>query len=157
MHGILLFSGNSRRYGLNMKCFRIGCLVLVAFFLLGAVAVWKICIATPANVAHYRELVRTRKVNQAQRILFDLKVINAAIDRYTIKHNLPSGTIIDFEDLQAELKQLPGFANFNNIDLLGNQFNNGEPYRAETFPMVNFVTAQALSDSVEAKFWSPFY
>jgi hypothetical protein len=100
--------------------------------------------------------LRARKRSQATRVLEGLSMIDSAIDQYAIEHNQPSGTVVEFKDLQRYMKVGSPIYLSNNKDVLGNAYNGGEPYKVDSIPKVSPVTFQALSDVTDATFWSPY-
>lgn len=117
------------------------CFVLVAVIgLLAAIAV--------------PNFLRARKRSQATRVLQDLRLIDAAIDQYSIEHNKKPGTRVEWADIEQYLRPESQLAQSSGRDILGNSF--GPEFKVDSNPIVPTQTYQALSDVAPAEFWAPF-
>jgi prepilin-type N-terminal cleavage/methylation domain-containing protein len=101
--------------------------------------------------------LRARKRSQASRMLEDLRLLDAALDQYTIQNNKQSGSTANFSDLRVFIKQGSVLYNANNKDLYGNDYNDGDIYTVDGTPKVNAATFDSLSDVVAPDFWSPYH
>lgn len=98
--------------------------------------------------------LRARKRSQATRTLEDLRIIDAAIDQYAIEHNKPTGTRVEWDDLQGYFRPGSKLSNSGGLDVLGNRF--GPEFAVDALPVVPDATFEVLSDVAPAEFWSPF-
>ena len=97
--------------------------------------------------------LRARKRSQAADVLNDLRLLDAAMAQYAIDNNKPSGVEVTLQDLRPYLKK--GGTLYNTgADIFGNSFDN---FAVDSVPLVPTETAEALSDVVDASFWSPYY
>ena len=96
---------------------------------------------------------RSRKRSQATQVLEDLRVIDAAIDLYSIENNKTNGNAIVWADIQAYLKNGTRLYSSGGNDILGNAFTIPT---VENSPRVSGTTFAALSDVAPAAFWSPY-
>ena len=96
--------------------------------------------------------LRARKRSQATRVLEDLRLIDAAIDQYSIEHNKDSGAPVGWADVQTYLR--PGRLSQSGTDILGNSF--GTQFKVDSMVPVPAKTYEALSDVAPADFWDPF-
>jgi prepilin-type N-terminal cleavage/methylation domain-containing protein len=109
---------------------------------------------------------RARERSQATRMLQDLRVLNAAVDQYTIDYNKASGQKYAWTDIQAYIKagtQLYDAIPSNGRsppDLLGNRYRStkiiDEPYPDCEDVALNPTTFGVLSDVAPLNFWSPY-
>lgn len=97
--------------------------------------------------------LRARKRSQATRMLNDLRVIDYALDRWTIEKNKVPGDAALFADLKPYLKDASQLYQ-SGRDLLG--FPLG-PYHVDQNPRVTAAAWDAFSDVAPAEFWSPYY
>ena len=97
--------------------------------------------------------LRSRKRSQATQVLQDLRVIDSAIDLYSIENNKTNGNAIIWADIQAYLKTGTRLYTSSGKDILGNTFTIPT---VENSPKVNATTFAALSDVAPAAFWSPY-
>jgi prepilin-type N-terminal cleavage/methylation domain-containing protein len=98
-------------------------------------------------------LMRARKRAQATRMLNDLRVIDYALDRWTIEKNKVEGDVAIFADLKPYLKDSSQIYQTGR-DLLG--FPLG-PYHVNQNPRITPSAWDAFSDVAPAEFWSPYY
>jgi prepilin-type N-terminal cleavage/methylation domain-containing protein len=96
--------------------------------------------------------LRARKRSQATRVLEDLRLIDAAVSQYAIEKSKASGTTLIFSDLQPYLKPSSPLYNTGK-DILGHRYRN---FIVDQYPQMSGRTATALSDVVDASFWSPY-
>lgn len=97
--------------------------------------------------------MRARKRSQATRMLNDLRVIDYALDRWTIERGKVPGDAALFNDLKPYLKDGSQLYQ-SGRDLLG--FPLG-PYYVDQNPRVTAAAWDAFSDVAPAEFWSPYY
>ncbi len=97
--------------------------------------------------------LRSRKRSQATQVLEDLRIIDGAIDLYSIENNKTNGNAIVWADVQLYLKNGSRLYTSSGKDILGNAFTIPT---VENSPKVNTVTFNALSDVAPATFWSPY-
>ncbi len=96
--------------------------------------------------------LRARKRSQATRILNDLRLIDSAVDQYSIETNRSTGATVNTVDWTAYLKK--GSVLYNTgTDILGNGFG---PQSVDTLPKVPHNSFLALSDVAPVGFWSPY-
>jgi prepilin-type N-terminal cleavage/methylation domain-containing protein len=96
--------------------------------------------------------LRARKRSQATRILNDLRLIDNAVDMYAIERNKATGAVVNVADWTAYLKT--GSNLYTSArDILGNSYGN---QTVDTLPRVPTSSKNALSDVVDATFWSPY-
>lgn len=112
-------------------------------------------IALLASVA-VPNFLRARKRAQATRMMDDLRLIDAALDRYAADYSKAGGTAVTWEDLQPYLKKNIVLYNSNGIDLLGNPINDGPVFSVDNIPRVNSSSFSSLSDVAPREFWVPF-
>jgi prepilin-type N-terminal cleavage/methylation domain-containing protein len=98
--------------------------------------------------------LRSRKRSQATQILEDLRVIDGAIDQYSIEYNKSNGNSIAWTDIQLYIKKGTRLYTSNGTDLLGNAFTIPT---VENSPKVSTTSFAALSDVAPTTFWSPYY
>lgn len=98
--------------------------------------------------------IRARKRSQATRVLEDLRMIDAAIDQYSIEHNKRAGTRVEWTDIQTYLRPNSTLSTSGGRDILGNRF--GPEFTVDSVPTVPTETYRALSDVAPAEFWEPF-
>ena len=110
-------------------------------------------IALLASIA-VSNFIRGRKRSQATLILEDLRIIDSAIDQYAIEGNRSSGATVQWADIQKYLKTGSPIYNSGGNDLLGNAIGG---FSVDSFPRLNSVTFNKLSDIAPSDFWSPFY
>ena len=97
--------------------------------------------------------LRARKRTQATRILEDLRVLEYALDRWSIEKNKTVGDIASLSDLRPYLKSETVLYN-TGVDLLGNAY--GPDFPVDYMPQVADATFDALSDVAPLEFWSPY-
>ena len=97
--------------------------------------------------------LRARKRSQATQVLEDLRLIDSAIDQYSIENNKGSGDTVSWDAIKAYLKTGSKLYNADNKDLMGNTFG---AHAVDKIPNVPDATFTALSDVAPNTFWSPF-
>ena len=95
---------------------------------------------------------RARKRAQATRILNDLRVLDYALDRWTIENNKVPGDTAVFNDLKPYLKTSQLLE--TGTDILGNPFG---PFSVDVTPKVSPSAFTALAEVAPPEFWSPYY
>lgn len=96
--------------------------------------------------------LRARKRSQATRVLEDLRLIDGAMSLYAIEKNKAAGTTLAFSDLQPYFKRSTPLYNTGR-DILGHRYRN---FIVDQYPQMSGRTSTALSDVVDASFWSPY-
>ncbi len=96
--------------------------------------------------------LRARKRSQASKILNDLRLIDAAVDQYSIETSKSTGSTVNVSDWTNYLKKdTTLFA--TGKDLFGDDYG---PQTVDTLPKVPASAYATLSDVADAAFWSPF-
>lgn len=98
--------------------------------------------------------LRSRKRSQATQVLEDLRVIDGAIDQYSIENNKSNGNSIGWADIQVYIKTGSRLYMSNGNDILGNAYTIPT---VESSPKVSLTTFNALSDVAPSSFWSPYH
>jgi prepilin-type N-terminal cleavage/methylation domain-containing protein len=96
--------------------------------------------------------LRARKRSQASRILNDLRLIDNACDMYAIETNRKTNDPIRIADWTNYLKKGSNLYLTGN-DILGHAYG---AQKVDSIPSVPSATKTALSDVVDATFWSPY-
>jgi prepilin-type N-terminal cleavage/methylation domain-containing protein len=96
--------------------------------------------------------LRARKRSQATHVLEDLRIIDAAMSLYAVERNKAAGAALVFSDLQPYLKRSTPLYNTGR-DILGHRYRN---FIVDQYPQMSGRTVTALSDVVDASFWSPY-
>ena len=96
--------------------------------------------------------LRARKRSQASRILNDLRLIDAAVDQYSIETGRTTGATVDIPDWTNYLKKDTVLYRTGQ-DLFGNTYGSQAVDTLPTVPANAFAT---LSDVADAGFWSPY-
>jgi prepilin-type N-terminal cleavage/methylation domain-containing protein len=99
--------------------------------------------------------LRARKRSQATRTLEDLRMIDAAIDQYSIETNKSGASAVAWADIKNYLKSGTALYNGTGSDMFGNSYNGGT-YTVDGIPKVSTSTFGTLSDVAPAEFWSPY-
>ena len=89
---------------------------------------------------------------QAENALNDLRLLDAAIDQYTIEHNAANGIKLKFADLLPYFKK--GSRITFNRDPLGNSYGDG--FITGKLPTVCAATWNAFASVTNAEFWKPY-
>jgi prepilin-type N-terminal cleavage/methylation domain-containing protein len=100
--------------------------------------------------------LRARKRSEASRVLEDLRMIDSAIDQYSIENNLASGSTVTWSAIVNYIKTGTALYTSGGVDMFGNQYNNGTVFTTDGVPKVNTNTFNALSDVAPSSFWSPY-
>src|SRR5712691_1059621 len=95
--------------------------------------------------------LRARKRSQASRILNDLRMIDSAVDQYSIETNRKTGDTVNVADWTNYLKKGSLLYNSGN-SLLGSPYGN---QFVDTIPKVIPADLAVLSDVASDGFWSP--
>jgi prepilin-type N-terminal cleavage/methylation domain-containing protein len=96
--------------------------------------------------------LRARKRSQASRILNDLRMIDSAVDQYSIETNRTTGATVNIADWTNYLKK--GSLLYNSgKSLLGSDYGNQVVDTIPTVPPNDYAT---LSDVAGVGFWSPY-
>jgi prepilin-type N-terminal cleavage/methylation domain-containing protein len=130
---------------LQSKSHRAG-FTLVEIMIVVAIIALLAAIAVPS-------LQRARKRTQATRILEDLRVLEYALDRWSIEKNKTIGDVATIADLRPYLK-INSQLYATGADLFGNPY--GPDFPVDYMPQVADATYDALSDVAPAEFWSPY-
>jgi prepilin-type N-terminal cleavage/methylation domain-containing protein len=110
--------------------------------------------------------LRARKRSQATRMLEDLRMLNNAVDQYTIDNNKAAGQSYGWPDLKNYIKtgtQLYDAFSVDGtecVDMFGNPYcttsviDAPDPNTGDV--CLNLATFNTLSDVAPAAFWSPY-
>jgi prepilin-type N-terminal cleavage/methylation domain-containing protein len=96
--------------------------------------------------------LRARKRSQASKILNDLRLIDAAVDQYSIETSRSTGSTVNVTDWTNYLKKDTTLY-ATGKDLFGDDYG---PQTTDTLPTVPANAWSTLSDVADAAFWSPF-
>jgi prepilin-type N-terminal cleavage/methylation domain-containing protein len=96
--------------------------------------------------------LRARKRSQASKIINDLRMISGAVDQYAIENSKKSTDIVEVPDWTKYVKQGTQLY-LTGVDLLGNTYGS---QTVDSLPKVPQLSYDALSDVVDATFWSPY-
>lgn len=100
--------------------------------------------------------LRARKRSQASQLIHDLRVVDEAIDQYSIETGRSAGQPVEWTDIRAYLKVGTKLYNSGGLDILGTPINGGT-FTVDGVPRIGTTTFTALSDVAPADFWSPYY
>jgi len=96
--------------------------------------------------------LRARKRSQASRILNDLRMIDSAVDQYSIETSRKTGDVVAVADWTNYVKK--NALLFNNASsILGTAYG---PQTVDTIPQVPDADYAVLSDVAGTGFWSPY-
>ncbi len=96
--------------------------------------------------------LRARKRSQASRILNDLRMIDSAVDQYSIETNRRTGDVVAVGDWTNYLKK--GSLLYNSgKSLLGTDYG---AQTVDSIPQVPSGDLAVLSDVAGTGFWSPY-
>lgn len=96
--------------------------------------------------------LRSRKRSQAAKVLNDLRMIDSAVDQYSIETSRKSGDPVAVADWTNYVKKDSNlFATGKSV--LGHDYG---PQTVDSLPKVPTATYDALSDVTDATFWSPY-
>ena len=129
---------------LNLTSRRSG-FTLVEIMIVVAIIALLAAIAVPG-------FLRARKRSQASRIINDLRLIDSAVDQYSIETSKKSGDPVAVTDWTNYLKKDTNLF-LTGKDILGNDYG---VQTVDTLPAVPTSTKEALSDVTDATFWSPY-
>jgi prepilin-type N-terminal cleavage/methylation domain-containing protein len=96
--------------------------------------------------------LRSRKRSQASRIINDLRLIDSAVDQYSIETNKKTGDPVDVTDWTNYLKK-DTVLFVTGKDILGNDYG---AQTVDMLPQVPATSKTALSDVTDTAFWSPY-
>lgn len=129
---------------------------MIAGFTLTEIMLVVAILALLATIAIPNQL-RARKRAQASRVLDDLRVIDNALDLYTLEYRKSGDetlTLTGLVGMQQYVKRDTPLYSSLPLDLLGNPFVVSN---LKTPPKLNSALYEALSDVAPLEFWSPFY
>jgi prepilin-type N-terminal cleavage/methylation domain-containing protein len=130
---------------LNKLNKRRGGFTLVEIMIVVAIIALLAAIAVPG-------FLRARKRSQASRIINDLRLIDSAVDQYAIETNKKSGDPVPVAEWSKYLKVGTNLY-VSGKDILGNAYLQ---VNVDSMPSVPVASKNALSDVVDATFWSPY-
>ncbi|PYJ11402.1 MAG: prepilin-type cleavage/methylation domain-containing protein [Verrucomicrobia bacterium] len=130
---------------LNKLNKRRGGFTLVEIMIVVAIIALLAAIAVPG-------FLRARKRSQASRIINDLRLIDSAVDQYAIENNKSSGFLVPLTEWTKYLKAGTNLY-VTGKDILGNDYT---AVSVDSLPSVPTSSKNALSDVVDATFWSPY-
>jgi prepilin-type N-terminal cleavage/methylation domain-containing protein len=96
--------------------------------------------------------LRARKRSQSSRILNDLRMIDSAVDQYSIETNRTTGFTVTVADWTGYVKKATLLYNSGN-SLLGSSYGNQVVDQIPQVPSADYAT---LSDVAGVGFWSPY-
>ena len=96
--------------------------------------------------------LRARKRSQASRILNDLRMIDSAVDQYSIETSRKTGDVVAVADWTNYVKKNALLYN-NASSILGTAYG---PQTVDTIPQVQDADYAVLSDVAGTGFWSPY-
>lgn len=130
---------------INRSAQRRGGFTLIEIMIVVAIIALLAAIAVPG-------FMRARKRTQATRVLSDLRMIDAAVDQYALENNRLAGTTITVTAWTSYLKG--GTVLYSTgADLFGYSYGD---QTVDSMPKMSAETWNALSDVVDAAFFSPF-
>jgi prepilin-type N-terminal cleavage/methylation domain-containing protein len=96
--------------------------------------------------------LRARKRSQASRILNDLRMIDSAVDQYSIETNRRTGDVVSVQDWTSYVKK--GSLLYNaGTSILGTAYGS---QTVDSIPQVQPADLAVLSDVAGTGFWSPY-
>src|SRR2546425_8556634 len=96
--------------------------------------------------------LRARKRSQASKILNDLRLIDGAVDQYSIETSRKSGDVVNTADWTNYLKKDTRLF-VTGQDLFGDDYG---AQTVDTLPTVPQNAWDSLSDVADTGFWSPY-
>jgi prepilin-type N-terminal cleavage/methylation domain-containing protein len=96
--------------------------------------------------------IRARKRAQASRVKDDLRLIEAAVDQYSVETYRQPGAVVSVADWTAYLKKETHLCTTGQ-DVLGHDFG---PQTVDQIPTVPPETYTQLADVADDGFWAPF-
>jgi prepilin-type N-terminal cleavage/methylation domain-containing protein len=97
--------------------------------------------------------LRARKRSQASSVINDLRIIDAAMDQYSIDTGKTTGFNPAFSDIQNYLKT-DTLLYSTGADILGDTYG---PYTVDSITQVPTSAFNAYSDVADASFWGQYY
>ncbi len=129
---------------MNLRLRRAG-FTLVEIMIVVAIIALLAAIAVPG-------FLRARKRSQASRIINDLRLIDSAVDQYSIETSKKTGDPVAVTDWTNYLKKDTNLF-VTAKDILGNDYG---PQTVDMLPQVPAASKDSLSDVTDASFWSPY-
>jgi prepilin-type N-terminal cleavage/methylation domain-containing protein len=129
---------------MNLRPRRAG-FTLVEIMIVVAIIALLAAIAVPG-------FLRARKRSQASRIINDLRLIDAAVDQYSIETSKKTGDPVAVTDWTNYLKKDTNLY-LTGKDILGADFG---AQTVDVVPQVPGTSKTALSDVTDDNFWSPY-
>ena len=129
---------------MNLRSRRTG-FTLVEIMIVVAIIALLAAIAVPG-------FLRARKRSQASRIINDLRLIDSAVDQYSIETSKKSGDPVAVTDWTNYLKKDTNLFTTGK-DILGADYG---PQTVDMLPQVPAASKNSLSDVTDAAFWSPY-
>ena len=96
--------------------------------------------------------LRARKRSQASKILNDLRLIDGAVDQYSIETGRKTGDAVNVTDWTNYLKKDTRLY-VTGQDLFGDDYGT---QTVDTLPLVPTGAYNTLSDVADTGFWSPY-
>jgi prepilin-type N-terminal cleavage/methylation domain-containing protein len=96
--------------------------------------------------------LRARKRSQASKILNDLRLIDGAVDQYSIETGRKTGDVVNVADWTNYLKKDTRLY-ATGQDLFGDDYGS---QTVDTLPLVPTGAYSTLSDVAATGFWSPY-
>src|ERR1700676_3497342 len=124
---------------------RRGGFTLVEIMIVVAIIALLAAIAVPG-------FLRARKRSQASRILNDLRMIDSAMDQYSIETSRSTGFVVTVADWTNYVKKNAILYN-TGLSILGSTYG---PQTVDTIPQVPASDLATLSDVAGTGFWSPY-
>jgi prepilin-type N-terminal cleavage/methylation domain-containing protein len=124
---------------------RRGGFTLVEIMIVVAIIALLAAIAVPG-------FLRARKRSQASRILNDLRMIDSAVDQYSIETSRSTGFVVTIADWTNYVKKNAILYN-TGLSILGSSYGD---QTVDTLPQVPASDLAALSDVAGTGFWSPY-
>ena len=97
--------------------------------------------------------LRSRKRSEATQVLEDLRLIDSAVDQYSLEFSKVRGSDVEWADIQKYLKDASRLYASGGADIFGNVIAIPS---VDGVPKVPAATFAALSDVAPAAFWSPY-
>ena len=141
-----MFRNKSILLGTGRHWFGAAGFTLVELMIVVAIIALLAAIAVP-------NFLRARKRTQATRILEDLRVLDTALDQYSIDTARTPGFNPSYGDLTVYLKTGTTLYYNGGVDLFGDTYG---PFTVDSMPTVPANAYNSLSDVIEPSFWSPF-
>ena len=83
----------------------------------------------------------------------DLRLIDSAVDQYSLEFHRVGGSDVAWADVQNYLKDASHLYRIGRADIFGNAFTIPS---VDNLPKVPSATFSVLSDVAPASFWSPY-